>query len=317
MRRSAALILAVGLVASLAACAGGDAESVADGCTPAGGVSDGVSVTGAWGSKPEVTLNSPLTIEDTQRTVVSAGDGEVVEEGDTVNIEFVLYNGTTGDELPGTEYSGTPAPFAVDEAQILPGIVKTLRCSELGSRVVGVISASDSFGDQGAPQLGINPGDPIVFVVDLVSLADPPLARAEGEAQEPVVGMPVVELAADGAPTITIPEADPPQELQIAVLIKGDGQVVPEGANVVVHYMGINWNTDTVFDQSWSRGSPSTFNTRQVIAGFTAALEGQTVGSQVLVVIPSDQGYGSAGNPGAGIGGEDTLVFVVDILGVN
>jgi peptidylprolyl isomerase len=92
--------------------------------------------------------------------------------------------------------------------------------------------------------------------------------------------------------------------------------VVPEGANVTVHYTGVNWNTGVIFDSSWTRGEPTTFNTRQVIGGFTAALEGQTVGSQVLVVIPPDQGYGAAGSP-PDIGGTDTIVFVVDILGIG
>ena len=51
-----------------------------------------------------------------------------------------------------------------------------------------------------------------------------------------------------------------------------------------------------------------------VVPGFAQALEGQTVGSQILAVIPPELGYGEAGNEGAGIKGTDTLVFVVDIL---
>ncbi len=52
----------------------------------------------------------------------------------------------------------------------------------------------------------------------------------------------------------------------------------------------------------------------QVIAGWDEGLVGQTVGSQVLLVVPPDKGYGTAGNTDAGIKGTDTLVFVVDIL---
>ena len=51
-----------------------------------------------------------------------------------------------------------------------------------------------------------------------------------------------------------------------------------------------------------------------VIAGWDEGLVGQTVGSQVLLVVPPDKGYGAAGNTDAGIKGTDTLVFVVDIL---
>ena len=51
----------------------------------------------------------------------------------------------------------------------------------------------------------------------------------------------------------------------------------------------------------------------QVIPGWDEGLVGQTVGSQVLLVVPPDKGYG-AGSASAGIKGTDTLVFVVDIL---
>jgi peptidylprolyl isomerase len=71
-----------------------------------------------------------------------------------------------------------------------------------------------------------------------------------------------------------------------------------------------------VFDSSFDRGEPSTFGTGQVIAGFRDALVGQKIGSRVIVIIPSELGYGEAGN-GDSIGGTDTIVFVVDILGLG
>jgi FKBP-type peptidyl-prolyl cis-trans isomerase len=52
-----------------------------------------------------------------------------------------------------------------------------------------------------------------------------------------------------------------------------------------------------------------------VVPGFAEALEGQTVGSQVMVVIPPDQGYGEEGQ--GAIPGGSTLVFVIDILGLD
>jgi predicted sulfurtransferase len=45
-------------------------------------------------------------------------------------------------------------------------------------------------------------------------------------------------------------------------------------------------------------------------------LVGKTVGSRVLMVVPPADGYGAAGSPPK-ISGTDTLVFVVDILGVQ
>ena len=78
-----------------------------------------------------------------------------------------------------------------------------------------------------------------------------------------------------------------------------------------------HFDSGRVFDSSWSRGQPAQFpiGTGQVVAGWDEGLVGQTVGSQVLIVVPPDKGYGVAGESQAGITGTDTLVFVVDILG--
>jgi peptidylprolyl isomerase len=211
------------------------------------------------------------------------------------------------------------------DGNLLPGFVKTLQCSTVGSRVVGVIPPADAFGDAGSSDLGIEPGQDVVFVADIISIdaaqpsgepVDPPLPKADGVDQPATPGFPAVVLADDGRPTVTIPEEAPPAELKIAVLKKGDGAEVPAASDVIVHYQGINWNTKEIFDESWARGEPSPFNTAQVIAGFTKAIEGQTIGSQVIVIIPPAEGYGAAGRPPS-IGGTDTLVFVVDILGLG
>jgi peptidylprolyl isomerase len=125
-----------------------------------------------------------------------------------------------------------------------------------------------------------------------------------------------VTLDADGKPSVAVPATDPPTELVAQLLIEGNGAAVEAGQTITVHYTGIVWATSTQFDSSWDRASPATFpiGSGSVIKGWDAGLVGQKVGSQVLLVVPPDQGYGSEGNPSAGISGTDTLVFVVDIL---
>jgi FKBP-type peptidyl-prolyl cis-trans isomerase len=81
-----------------------------------------------------------------------------------------------------------------------------------------------------------------------------------------------------------------------------------------VQYTGVIWSSGKVFDQSWGKGGPTTFPLGQVVPGFAKGLAGQTVGSQVVIVIPPSLGYGAGGNSAAGISGTDTLVFVADIL---
>lgn len=316
MRALTPILLATGLAVSLAACSPQAAPASADcAATPSGSASDAVKVTGEFNSMPKVTVSDPLTNKTTERTTVIQGDGAVVKSGDTVSVQITLYSGDTGEELTGTGYTeGSETSFTLDE-KLLPGLVKTLECSTEGSRVVGVITPEDAFGDAGSAQLGLQPGQALVAVVDVLAIAEPPLPKADGEDQPAPEGFPAVELDETGRPTITIPDAPAPTELMIALLKKGDGAVVEPGSDVIVHYVGINWNTNKVFDESWARGEPATFNTTQVIAGFTKALEGQKVGSQVIVVIPPSEGYGDAG-AGADIGPNDTIVFVIDILGI-
>ena len=110
---------------------------------------------------------------------------------------------------------------------------------------------------------------------------------------EPEPGLPTVELADDGAPTITVPDAEPPTELIVQPLIEGDGAVVEAGQTITVHYTGVIWDTGAVFDSSWESGSPATFEigTGAVIPGWDEGLVGQTVGSQILLVVPPAKGY--------------------------
>lgn len=115
-------------------------------------------------------------------------------------------------------------------------------------------------------------------------------------------------------PEITFPDTAPPADLTVAVLSRGDGGVVEAGQTIDVDYLGQVWS-GRIFDNSYDRGSSIQFGIGigQVIAGWDNGLVGQQIGSRVLISIPPHEGYGPGGNPRAGIGGEDTLVFVVDI----
>jgi peptidylprolyl isomerase len=320
--RLAALLAAPVLLAGLAACAP-DAAPTPDpvgtdspvGCAPSGPISDSVTVAGDFGAEPKVEFNAPLSVPALQRSVVIVGDGPKVQDGATAQIHFGVYNGSTGKSLDSTGFGSSQLFQAtVDESVLLAGLVKTIRCSTVGSRVVSVVPPADAFGDSGNDQLGIEAGETVVFVVDVVSVL---ATQAEGDPSPLPDGFPAITWDADGKPTVTIPDTEPPADLRIATVITGDGPKVAEGDNVTVQYQGVNWTSGKVFDQSWGRG-PATFATDQVIAGFGAALVDQTVGSRVVVIIPPDQGYGpQGGNAGAGIAKDDTLVFVVDILSTS
>ncbi len=119
-------------------------------------------------------------------------------------------------------------------------------------------------------------------------------------------------------PTLLFPAEAAPADLVVQVLERGSGDLVEAGQEIEVNYLGQAWG-GAVFDSSFDRGESVSFpiGVGMVIAGWDDGLVGQQVGSRVLLSIPSHLGYGDRGVPAAGIRGGDTLVFVVDIVGVS
>lgn len=308
-RRSLALlplVLASALV--LAGCAGdpstgsaGDPSNApvaeVDVCdTTSGAASDAVSVTGDFGTAPTVEFTAPLEVSATERTVVI--EGETVNAGAPVGVAYTLYNGTTGVAVESYGYADgeSPVGFRADLATLQEGFARTIACLGVGSRAVGVIPAAEGFGDAGVD--GFAADDSVVFVIDVVQ----DLAPNVWTTDLPTIG------GTDEAPTVTLPAAAPKTDLELVVLTEGDGAVVGGADDVTVHYLGTAWETGEIFDQSYTRGEPSTFSVTGVVEGFSAALIGQKVGSRVLVTMPPSMGYGEAGTSDNALAGL-TLVF--------
>ena len=120
-------------------------------------------------------------------------------------------------------------------------------------------------------------------------------------------------------PHVYVPAGEaPPAELVIEDIEVGTGEEAKSGQNVEVHYAGNAWSTRQQFDASWDRGQTFTFQlgAGQVIGGWDQGVAGMKIGGRRRLVIPPDLGYGSRGAGGVIKGGE-TLVFVVDLLGVD
>jgi peptidylprolyl isomerase len=326
--RRAILAAAAGLVAlsfALTGCSGSASDgssasstpkgvpTVSAACVSSGAASDSVKVSGDFDSTPNVSMNAPLKVTSTQRTVVIAGTGDKAAPGSIVNVSFTLYNGTTGETVTSTGYgAGRTSPITVDASQVITGLAKTLNCARAGTRVVGVVPASEAFGSSGSSQLGIEPDQVLVIVADVISIVP---TKASGDAVAPQAGLPTVTVAGDGTPTLHVPDGfKPAATTQIATLIKGSGAVVGPTDTVVIQYQGTNLATGKIFDQTWGSG-PYTGAVNGFVPGFTNAIVGQTIGSQVLVLIAPADGYGpQGGNSSAGIGKDDTIAFVIDIL---
>jgi peptidylprolyl isomerase len=305
------LILALGL-GSLAACSGSSGSGSTPSATASAALTEAppsaedvaalekVVVEGEPGVAPTITLPStPFTITTTVARHLLDGDGETIAEGAQVLLHSEWVSGADGSSLGGTYATSSPEMITLAAGSLPQVMLDALIGQKVGVRIV-IALPTDS--------------DTQVAVVDVAGIVpavtDVP-QRAEGTPVTPDPALPVVTLADDGAPSITTPTGDAPTELVVQPLITGTGATVEDGQTVIIQYSGWLWD-GTAFDSSWTNGAPITNAVNGFVPGFTQGLIGQTVGSQVLLVIPPDLGYGDEDN--GSIPGGSTLVFVVDIL---
>ena len=119
-------------------------------------------------------------------------------------------------------------------------------------------------------------------------------------------------------PEVDAPEGPPPTELEITDLTVGDGAEAGPGDQVSVHYVGVAHSTGEEFDASYNRGAPLDFplGGGRVIKGWDDGVAGMKVGGRRRLVVPPHLAYGDRGAGGV-IGPGETLIFVVDLVGVR
>jgi FKBP-type peptidyl-prolyl cis-trans isomerase len=130
---------------------------------------------------------------------------------------------------------------------------------------------------------------------------------AEGEANQQAGEAYLAENAAkDGVMTTE-------SGLQYEILRAADGASPAPEDRVTIHYRGTLLD-GTEFDTSYD-GEPLTMAANGFISGFSEGLQLMSVGSQYRFVIPGSLAYGPAGQ--GGIGPNETLIFEVELLGIN
>ncbi|MES2201778.1 MAG: FKBP-type peptidyl-prolyl cis-trans isomerase [candidate division FCPU426 bacterium] len=98
------------------------------------------------------------------------------------------------------------------------------------------------------------------------------------------------------------------------VIKEGTGRKPKPSETVRVHYAGTLID-GTEFDSSIKRGQPAEFGVKNVIPGWTEALQLMPVGSKWRLVIPSNLAYGEHG-AGGQIGPNAVLIFEVELLDI-
>jgi peptidylprolyl isomerase len=282
------------------------------------------------GTDPKI-VSSTDPPDNSVLKILKEGDGEKIKAGDVIAAD---YRGQvwepSGAELPpfvNTFDSGVLWVGSIDS--VIPAWNKKLPGVRVGSRVLLVATPDDAFGIDPPDGQPILPNDTLMFVIDVLD-AYPRDTGPTGTKVTPGSNAKLPKVTGVADPRITIPAGDPPSELLTALLVRGKGEKVPDKAWVSVQYTAVVWRTGKVFDSTWQRkGGPVPLASRLavrgtplngkpgggVIEGLLKGLVGQTVGSRVLLVVPPGQGYGAAGLPDKGVRGDDTVVFVIDILG--
>lgn len=314
-RRLLALLAALLMVLVTTSCGSEDTpeEASEEGALAA------VSTEGAVGENLEVSYDGKVTAEEAESAVLEEGDGNTVEANSTILMHLYIGNGTSGEQSINTYDKGKAVSVRMSEDQLFKPVLDAVVGQTSGSRVAVTASVEEVWGEQGQPQLKLDAADTAVFVADIVSVEPVEvLDGPEGEQVEPPADAPRV-IEEDGQVTGLDWSDAPkkaPKELQVITLVEGDGPEVGAQEMVTFDYFGAVWGEKKPFDESFSR-EPTAFavGVNSLIPAWDEEIPGLTRGSRVMIIAPPESAYGDQDQPN--IPGGSTLVFVVDILGVD
>lgn len=296
---------ALALCVGLSAC-----SSSSDAPKSAADTMNGISAKGKPGSKPEISFDTPLKVENQSHQVIQEGDGDVIQDGDRVCTRSIAIDSKNGKEINSTWDEETPECSIVIDKTSIPAYYDVFRGQKINTTIAIGIDDQQEGGQSGSSK--DSQGSSYIMALTFVSKTKD-LKRAEGEKVKDIpADLPKISLSNTGKPSLDLNNYKPTNTLVSQTLIKGKGAKVGEHQTVSANYTGWLASDGKQFDSSWDRGQASDFSLDQVVKGWQQGLAGQTVGSQVLVIVPPDLGYGDQEK--SGIPANSTLIFVVDIL---
>ncbi|RBP97665.1 peptidylprolyl isomerase [Bifidobacterium aemilianum] len=324
-----AAICSLALCTGLAACGTDDSSTVNKAATEAmakkTGMKEltGVTASGDLGKQPKISFKAPLKIDKESFAILQEGNGKEVKGGERICMQGIELNPQDGKEVANTWTKNTPdCSTVLSKGEDQSNYDKFFKGQRLNTTIA--VAGTDNSSSSSSSSSAAKGARTYLVAYTLVS-SEKAMTRAEGEKVTDIpADLPKITLDDSGKPSIDPNGYKPNGKLVVQPLIKGSGKKVSENDTINAQYTG--WCIDgngkaSQFDSSWDRGQSTSFSLQQVVTGWKKGLAGQTVGSQVLLVIPPDMGYGANGQKDqAGnvtIPPNATLYFVVDILHID
>jgi len=114
--------------------------------------------------KPEGDIPFELVVED-----IVVGDGEEAGNGSKVAVHYVGVSFSSGEEFDASWNRGQPFQFTLGRGHVIPGWDSGVAGMKVGGRRKLTIPSAMAYGARGAGGV-IKPHEPLVFVVDLLSV---------------------------------------------------------------------------------------------------------------------------------------------------
>ena len=115
--------------------------------------------------KPDGDIPFDLGIED-----IIVGDGDEAAAGKVVSVHYVGVAFSTGEEFDASWNRGQAFSFKLGKGQVIPGWDAGVQGMKVGGRRKLTIPSAMAYGARGAGGGVIKPHEPLVFVVDLLSV---------------------------------------------------------------------------------------------------------------------------------------------------
>ena len=225
--------------------------------------------------------------------------------------EFVTFDviGATadGEVFLNTWERDDPMMVSPMENYIVGGLRSGTTGMQVGGRRLVKVPYQEGFSDTGDTTLGIGGEEALVFVVDLIAVTPEATVTCD-------------PLVVDRNPDAPEGPADvaPVTELAVEELTEGDGCVADLNRYLTLDIAGYRAD-GSEFSTTWGQERPITarLSAGRLLPGIEQGIYGMEAGGRRQLTVPAELAYGSEGHADQEIGPDETVTFIVDLVGVT